>query len=134
MHLRLCGQIAKERGELLKGLRGHPTLNLLALARHLDKTGAMEFFQVMGEGGGRNINVCTKLADTVTHCILRTTAGAGWAATGEAAEHGQAMRIAQRLELSREGFDIISNVRHVSNNREAALTKSRYTRPITSPW
>jgi hypothetical protein len=106
----------------------------LALARHLDKTGAMEFFQVMGEGGGRNINVCTKLADTVTHRILRTTAGAEWAATGEAAEHGQAMRIAQRLELSREGFDIISNVRHVSNSREAALTKSRYTRPITSPW
>ncbi|MCR2832102.1 hypothetical protein NR402_17810 [Acidithiobacillus ferrooxidans] len=77
MHLRLCGQIAKECGELLKGLRGHPTLNLLVLAHHLDKTGAMEFFQMMGEGGGRNINICTKLADTVTHRIIGTTAGPG---------------------------------------------------------
>jgi hypothetical protein len=35
------------------------------------------------------------------------------------------MRIAQRLELSREGFDIISNIRHISNNRGEALAKSR---------
>jgi hypothetical protein len=113
------GQLAKECGEPFQGSWVHPTLDLLAPARHLDEASTFEFLDVVGQGRWRNIEIFAKLPDAQAHRFFGAATGTWRAASGEAAKEGKTMLIPQRLELLGQLFNIISTVRHTSKCEES---------------
>lgn len=99
LKLRLPRQLSKEGGELLKAFGLHPAFHLLALARHLNQTGSIELLDVVGKGRWGDTEPFAKFTNAVTYGPLGTTECASGAAGGEAMEQGEAVGIAQRLEL-----------------------------------
>ena len=81
---------------------------MFAASFHADEPGPAKFLEVMGNGGGVDLQVPPKFTDALPHCRLGTAFGPRGAAGNQAKENVQAVRIRKRPEDLGEVVHFIS--------------------------
>ena len=98
----------KEVSQFLDGLGINPADDLLPLTLGADQSGALQFPQMMRDGGGGDIQLLADVSDTDTGLPVGHEHRAGGTAVGQHAEDLQAVAVGQRLEHLGKHFGTIS--------------------------
>jgi hypothetical protein len=82
----------------LDDIRIDPAFNALTLPPGFDQAGAVQLFEVVGNGGRRYAQVAAQVADTLVSLIRGTAGNAPCPTAGQARENLQPVGIGQGLE------------------------------------